>query len=378
MFIKTILKKIFPVVFLKKTFLLYNRLRIRTIDRIIFPEFKFARSEFQFYREAYPFRENNVSLEGINDQDVLSYMNRWYDWTQLEYLVTVEHQCYIEPEHGWAIVPPNRLIYWSLGLSRTEFQKKPRFIKFLRKQKIISVSKAISLRDTGEENYFHFFNDVLAKIFFLQSNGISFEGARIIVSKKLWDKPYFQFYLQRSGQFMSLPWIVQDDEYIKCDSAVFCKPLTHRIDIWQPMIRPLNSTRSGQRKIFLTRARNRLRFLENDLEIINICKQHGLEIVDADDLTNDQQIELFSNCRLIAGIHGAGLTNMVFRKAPCAVLEIFPPPDLGYLPFHYIMLAKMQGFEYQAVIGTTPEKKYSGGFYLDPAKFDQALRQFAV
>ena len=143
------------------------------------------------------------------------------------------------------------------------------------------------------------------------------------------------------------------------------------------MIRPLLRPGSGQRKIFLTRAKTRLRFIENESEIIEVCKKYGLEIVDADHLSSVQQIELFANARFVAGIHGAGLTNMIFRQGPCMILELFPPADLGYLPFHYIMLAKMHNFGYQALIGTPTIKKYSGGFYLDPKKFADALRQYS-
>ena len=136
------------------------------------------------------------------------------------------------------------------------------------------------------------------------------------------------------------------------------------------------STLSGTKKIFITRSKNRLRFIENSTEIESVCKRYDIEVVDADTLPFDKQIQLFSQVSFIAGIHGAGLTNMVYAHPSCRVLEIFPPPDLGYLPFHYIMLAGMKGLSYHAMIGQPGKVAYSGGFYLVANQFEKELKDF--
>jgi hypothetical protein len=117
-----------------------------------------------------------------------------------------------------------------------------------------------------------------------------------------------------------------------------------------------------------------LRFIENSDEIEMICRDEGYDIVDADTLSPKQQAELFSSVSHLAGIHGAGLTNMMFCPVGCHVLELFPPPDLGYLPYHYILLAKIRGFRYRALIGTPPDERFSGGFRIDPGAFAGALK----
>src|SRR6185437_9489458 len=95
----------------------------------------------------------------------------------------------------------------------------------------------------------------------------------------------------------------------------------------------------------------------------------GFEIVDADKLNLQEQISLFRETRWLTGIHGAGFTNIIYRKGlPMNMLELFPPPQVDYLPFHYIMLAKMYNVNYDAIIGEKAKKKYSGGFYINPEK----------
>jgi capsular polysaccharide biosynthesis protein len=304
-------------------------------------------------------------------------MEHWYNWTQEEFILEFNEPCWIEPDYGWAIVKPNRLIYYSLGTSRTLFQPKPGLLSFIKKAKIITASKTISLRDSGEENYFHFYNDVLTKLFFLRKHGIDVHQYSIVVSGKLWDKPYFKYYLEHSTFLQSLTWVVQRDEYIHSQTTIFCKPLTNRKDLWSEVIQ-LVSPPISQRaeRIFLTRSKKRLRFIENADEVEAALRNYGFRIVDADTLSLEEQIKLFSSASFLVGIHGAGLTNMVYREGNCSVLEIFPPPDLGYLPFHYILLASMKGFDYHAMIGEPGRIPYSGGFFLNIGNLEKELKMF--
>jgi hypothetical protein len=375
--LKAILKKLLPRPLLKKAFLIYNTIRIRTIDRLLFPEYYIPKSKFLRYRNGYPFKEENVLLDDLPAGEVKRYMEDWYQWTQEEFILEFNQPCWIEPDYGWAIVSFNKLLYYSLGVSRTLFQPKPDLVSFLRRRQVLSLPKAISLRDTGEENYFHWFNDVLAKLFFLRNHGIAVETTPVIISKKLWDKPYFQYYHSQSPFLQSLNWVIQDREYIHCTTAVFCKPLTHRRDLWSEIVTPFKGRifQTPSRKIFLTRQKTRLRFIENSEGIEEMCRRQGYEIIDTDALTPELQIEVFAAASHIVGIHGAGLTNMMFAPEGCRVLELFPPPDLGYLPYHYIMLAKIRGFKYRALIGSPPEKHFSGGFRIDPEKFSLSLAE---
>jgi len=82
---------------------------------------------------------------------------------------------------------------------------------------------------------------------------------------------------------------------------------------------------------------------------------------------------LFSDASDVIAIHGAGISNIIFRKGHALrLLEIFHIND--YLPFHYIMLASIFGFNYQALRGTQGEKSGTGGFYLNPQKIQEYCR----
>ena len=374
MSVRSIIKQIFPKVLLKNAFSVYNAIRIFTIDRFLFPEYIVKRHQFLVYRIGYPFRENAIDLQNIYDTKVRLHMQKWYDWTQEEFILHFDIACYIEPDQGWAIILPNRLLYYSLGISRTWFLPKPRLFKFLKRKSVVRLTKAISLRDTGEENYFHFYNDVLAKLFFLKENSVDITQTPIIISKKLWDKPFFKFYLKHQPELNSLNWVVQDKEYIHCERITFCKPLTHRTDLLKKVFSPLyQAPIDSGKKIFLTRNKKRMRHIVNSAEIEALFIHYGFEIVDSDLLQMEQQVEIFANAKVIVGIHGAGLTNLMLRNGECLVLEIFPHPENDYLPFHYIMLSKMKGFSYQAVIGEKSRARFSMGFYVNANVLEENL-----
>lgn len=372
--IKKILKLLFPIIWLKKVFIVYNKIKIRTIDKLFFPELEIENKLFIVKREERVYDALNIN-ESLLPEKIRQRLKLWHNWSQDEYLLVLNQRCVIEPANGWALAG-DKLVYPSLGFSRADYLRKPNFIKFhFSKKKEKHYPKVISLRDTGEENYFHFYNDILAKLFFLDDHKIPAE-IPVLISKNLFDKSYFQFYLANSTFLQKRTWIVQDDEYISTDTAIFCKPLTHTKKYLERIVSSLtipHSPTSATRKIFLYRSPMRLRYISNFPEVINLCGKYGIDIIDTDELNVSKQIEYFSTASHIVGIHGAGLVNMIYGKNTVKkIIEIFPP--WNYVPFHYIMLAKIYGFEYDAVLGKKGNESSSGGFIVDISELDETLK----
>ncbi|MCE2733569.1 MAG: glycosyltransferase family 61 protein [Chryseotalea sp.] len=377
--IKQVLKKIFPIVFLKKAFYYYNTVKIKSIDLILFPEFKVDKLKFLTYRVSFPFRENKVDTNIITNSAVRNYMQQWNSWTQDEFIFVYKSKITIEPKIGWGIIGRNKLLYYSLGISRTLFLPKPdAFTWFLGKKKSKEVDKIVSLRDTGEENYFHFFNDVLAKIYFLELQGIPIQEYQLLIAEKTWNKSFFQFWLAHIGRERKFTWLVQkSDEYIISQESIFCKPITHHQQVlhnlFQPYFEISVENKQYSEKIYLKRNPKRLRFVENGEEIENLVKQHGFEVVDTDELVVAEQIALFRGVKKVIGVHGAGLTNLLFCAKCEELIELFPPPDAGYLPFHYILVASHKHIRYNAVIGNPTRSTFSGSFLVNEKELESMI-----
>ncbi len=75
--------------------------------------------------------------------------------------------------------------------------------------------------------------------------------------------------------------------------------------------------------IYITRKNELKRKIENEDEIIPMLKQYNFEIIDSSLLTFQQQVELFSQCKILISIHGAGLTNVLFMDKQTQLIEFY-------------------------------------------------------
>ncbi|RYY46150.1 MAG: glycosyltransferase family 61 protein [Chitinophagaceae bacterium] len=110
-------------------------------------------------------------------------------------------------------------------------------------------------------------------------------------------------------------------------------------------------------------------FLTGSIEIIAV--KYGFEIIDADTLSFAEQMNLFRQVRFLAGIHGAGLVNMIFRQgAPMSLLELFPQ---NYIQPHYFWLSKDLGFDYSCLVGSKAGSDTA--FTIAPAEFEDKIQE---
>jgi len=226
--IKSISKKIFPRTLLKEVFLVLNKLKISTWDKFFFKERDIPKEQFLIYEELNPFMSYNVPTAHFS-KEVQNKLRLWLDpdWHQDQYFLYLKESAFLEPFQGWAVTTSKQLIYYSLGFSRAPYVHKPKWFEtYIHKTKTIHLARIISLRDTGEENYFHFYNDILPKLFFIKDNSFELANFIIVISKKLFEKEYFQFFLNNSW-LKQLNLHIQDKEWISFDEAIFCKPYTH-------------------------------------------------------------------------------------------------------------------------------------------------------
>jgi capsular polysaccharide biosynthesis protein len=85
------------------------------------------------------------------------------------------------------------------------------------------------------------------------------------------------------------------------------------------------------RKVYVSRGKAARRRLVNEDEVWAILKKSGFERVYMEEMAFEEQVNLMRETAVLAGPHGAGLTNMVFCPAGANVIEIadlsFPNPN---------------------------------------------------
>lgn len=78
---------------------------------------------------------------------------------------------------------------------------------------------------------------------------------------------------------------------------------------------------NADRKIYISRKKGGWRSIVNDDEVVDFMEQAGFQILAAEKLSFTDQIKLFSEAKMIVGLHGSGLTNVLFAPKT-SVLEL--------------------------------------------------------
>ena len=108
----------------------------------------------------------------------------------------------------------------------------------------------------------------------------------------------------------------------------------------------------GSRRIFISREDAKSRLILNWTEIAPILQDWGYEVLRLSDLSVADQIETFASAAYVVGVHGAGLTNLVFAPIGVHVLEIFPALRATGA---FWKLSSGLGHDYHALIADDPE-----------------------
>ncbi|MBV9325364.1 MAG: glycosyltransferase family 61 protein [Chloroflexi bacterium] len=82
-----------------------------------------------------------------------------------------------------------------------------------------------------------------------------------------------------------------------------------------------DATYDPPRRFFLHRV-GRRRGLANESEVVDYFREHDWAVIDPESLTLAQQIKLFASAEVVCGLHGGGLTNLLWCQPGCRVYEL--------------------------------------------------------
>lgn len=107
-------------------------------------------------------------------------------------------------------------------------------------------------------------------------------------------------------------------------------------------------------KIFVMRGGSSRRQIINKSEVKKILDRHRLKCIDPGSLSFADQVELFSRSRLVCGVHGAALANLVFCPEGSSVIELIPS-NYPYPCFQ--RLSSSFSLSYYALFGLEPKTR---------------------
>jgi capsular polysaccharide biosynthesis protein len=106
------------------------------------------------------------------------------------------------------------------------------------------------------------------------------------------------------------------------------------------------------RKIFISRNDTASRRILNESSLSSLLDKHGFETITLTGRPLSDQIQLFAEASHVIGVHGAGLTNILFSNQHCRVIEILPP---FVATKAYWLLASALGQSYSGLIAEDSE-----------------------
>ena len=81
---------------------------------------------------------------------------------------------------------------------------------------------------------------------------------------------------------------------------------------------------SSGRRLYVSRAHMRVRHASNEPELVDLLARHGFEVVYPEMLSIEEQIQMFASAESVVGLHGSGLTGVVFSSPDTLVIELQP------------------------------------------------------
>jgi capsular polysaccharide biosynthesis protein len=261
-------------------------------------------------------------------------------------------------------------------------ERSPHYIKHWRntgKKPSQTHETLISLHHAFDVNYFHFFNNLLEKIKLIDEHNLA-PSAPLVVSKRLASQRYF-IEAAEQGVFGDRQAIAQEDETPLYARTIYT---VKAFDCHEPSfewlcdrlsVKPNTKT---ERRVYIHRGRlaPNARHFRNQAAIDDLLKAHNIEIFDPQEHSLREQIETFAAAKLVISPHGAGLTNLMFRRhAPCTVIELFNP---GLGTPHYFMMSRQRGFDYHYLMNLDERGKQNvANSECDVEKLDALLKQIS-
>jgi hypothetical protein len=172
------------------------------------------------------------------------------------------------------------------------------------------------------EGYYHWFMDALPRLVMLPELPAD---TRVIVPFQL-----------ASCQLDTLRWLGLEnrvrptaEKHLTVEHYYFCSP-TSMTGCYNPLavqflrhsfLRQADASYDSPRRFYLQRV-GKFRPITNEPEVLEFFRKRGWAIVDTEQLTQAQQIRLFAGADMICAPHGAGLTNLLWCRPGCKVLEL--------------------------------------------------------
>ena len=214
----------------------------------------------------------------------------------------------------------------------------------------------------GNYNYYHWLFDVIPRLFVLEESHIVGGNFKLLVPDNR--LPFQEKTLSRLGFYGEN--VLPSRDYSHCVARrliVISHPKagsrnqSGKVSLWicerlrQAYMSTVQKTSSGddRLRLYISRGDNtNQRVLVNEMRLLDQLASRGFQSVELSKLSFDEQVDLFSRAEAVIGVHGAGLSNLVFAPSGCLVIEI---AGESYCPTMFEEIAAHRCLKYSRLLG---------------------------
>jgi hypothetical protein len=214
------------------------------------------------------------------------------------------------------------------------------FFKYCLPQFNFSSKKVILFANEYYSNYFHW-HEMLQKIIILEQQNL-LKDSLILLPKKYLKFSFIVESLKILGIKDQQILAINKKSNIKINELIF--PILPNLnatiinklrDKLTANVKNINNEFGD--KIYISRQGQKLRFIENEQEVVGLLNKYGFKKVIMEKYSYQEQIAICHNARYVVGPHGAGLTNILFMKKNSALLELSAKDDEDFFNGFYIL-----------------------------------------
>jgi capsular polysaccharide biosynthesis protein len=237
-----------------------------------------------------------------------------------------------------------------------------------------TVQRAIWVMHEWSAEYFHWFTDALPR---LVATGDWQKNTPVILPKSYADKPY----ITQSLRMLHVEVIFYDPrKRVKVKELIvpsYTAPTGNYNKTLIQVVRERFIKKDGQvinRKIYISRQKAAKRKITNEADVQAVFLKWGYEIHFFEEYSFLKQLEIMSTTKILAGLHGAGLTNMLFMPPNGQILELRNEGDDHNNCFFSLASAVNQDYFYLINQGSS-QNTYIADITVDTEQLDKVLGQ---
>ena len=211
----------------------------------------------------------------------------------------------------------------------------------------------VSLNGFGTDNYFHFLTDTISQTF-LDEHVPASAAAKVVLSGFAPDQQARFAFIGQAIARAGMPasrFQPYDGTMMFCQQLLFPKRESGmtpwRYAHLRKMLGVVPHT-NPTRRLYISRPGGWRRRIPEEPQIQAMLERYGFEAINPGDLSFEAQIETFRSARIVAGPHGAAMTNAMFMNPGGAMVELTHEKRV-MITFHEV--AGAAGLHYACVVG---------------------------